>query len=264
MSLVFAAITPHPPLLIPSIGKDNLKKIAKTQAALQKLEEELYLSHADVVVVISPHGPLSPDAFTVNMCDEFTTDLKEFGDLTTKLTFKGELNLPYNIRSTAKKEGIETILISEPKLDHGTAVPLFYLTQHLENISILPIGFSNADAKTHLDFGYLLKEQIMQTNKRVAVIASGDLSHALTTDAPAGFNAKGPEFDQKIQELLATRNTVGIAQLDTAFINDAAECGLRSFLILLGVLQGINYTYESYTYEGPFGVGYLTANFILS
>jgi len=35
MSLVFAAITPHPPLLIPSIGKDVIKKVDKTKKALE-------------------------------------------------------------------------------------------------------------------------------------------------------------------------------------------------------------------------------------
>jgi hypothetical protein len=37
MSLVFAAIVPHPPLLIPSIGKEAIKKIDKTKRALEKL-----------------------------------------------------------------------------------------------------------------------------------------------------------------------------------------------------------------------------------
>jgi hypothetical protein len=38
MSLVFAAIVPHPPLLIPSIGKEGIKKIDKTKRALEKME----------------------------------------------------------------------------------------------------------------------------------------------------------------------------------------------------------------------------------
>ena len=38
MSLVFAAITPHPPLLIPTIGKNELKKINATKKALEKFK----------------------------------------------------------------------------------------------------------------------------------------------------------------------------------------------------------------------------------
>jgi hypothetical protein len=90
MSLVFSAIVPHSPILLPTIGKDDLQKLKKTEAALKKLEEDFYLSKPDIVIIISPHGHLLKESFTFNMCAEFTTDLKDFGDLATKLTFKGE------------------------------------------------------------------------------------------------------------------------------------------------------------------------------
>lgn len=261
MSLVFAAITPHPPLLIPTIGKETIKQVDKTKKAMELLEEELYLSKPDVIVIISPHGSYFSDAFTINVCPEFTTDLRDFGDLTTKLKLRGEMNLAATLRESTKEESIPTTMISEANLDHGSAVPLFYLTRHL-NVPILQIGFCDLDWKTHLDFGYLLKEQIMNTNKRVAVIASGDMSHALTTDAPAGFHPDGAKFDAKLQELLSTNNVMGMLQLDPQFVTNAAECGFRSFLILLGILKGVQYTYKQINYEGPFGVGYLTANFV--
>lgn len=264
MSLVFAAISPHPPLLIPSIGKDELKKISKTKQALERMEEDLYLSKPDIVLIISPHGSYFSDAFTLNINAEYETDLREFGDLTTKLKFKGELDISSYIREKSKDQNFPTAVISEKKIDHGAAVPLYYLTPHLPNISLIPIGFSNLDWKTHINFGYMIKECIANTNKRVAVIASGDLSHALKTEAPAGYNPAGHEFDKKIQELLAANNISGMMQMDKQFIADAAECGFRSFLILMGILKNTNYNFSNYSYEGPFGVGYLTANFILN
>lgn len=263
MSLVFAAITPHPPLLIPTIGKQHLKKIAQTEKAMRRLEEELYLAKPDVLVVISPHGHLFSDSFSVNLCQAFETDLKQFGDLATRLTFRGDTTLPARLRAKASQEGLPTKIISEPRLDHGAAVPLYYLTQHLPKASIVPVGFCDLDLKAHLDFGYALKEVIMKSNRRIAVIASGDLSHALTTDAPAGFHPAGAEFDQKIQDLLAARNTAGIVTLPNELLAQAAECGLRSILILMGVLRNLQTTFQSYSYECPFGVGYLTANFVI-
>ncbi len=263
MSLVFAAITPHPPLLIPSIGKEAAKKIDKTKRALEKLEEDLYLSKPEVIVIFSPHGNLLKDAFTVNLCPKYQSDLREFGDLSTQLTFNGEMQLMSSLRQACESVNITCRSISEPPLDHGVTVPLYFLTKHLNNIPIIPIGFCDADWKTHLEFGGLIKEQIMNCNKRVAVIASGDLSHALTTDAPAGFNPLGAEFDQKIQNLFALQNTTGLLQIDPAMISAAAECGFRAFLMLSGVLRGVNYQYHSYCYESPFGVGYLTASFTL-
>lgn len=262
MPIVFAAITPHPPLLIPTIGKENLAKVSKTEAALKKLEEELYLSKPNLIIIISPHGNLLADAFTINMSQEYVSDLRSFGDLSTNLKFKGDLTFPSLLKHDSKNQDIPITLITDKTLDHGAVVPLYFLTQHL-NVPIVPIGFSNLDSKTHFNFGALLREQIMKTNLRVAVIASGDLSHALTTDAPAGFNKNGKIFDEKIQELLATNNSAGILQINEELANNAAECGLRSILILMGILHNINYKFESYNYECPFGVGYLTANFAL-
>lgn len=264
MALVFAGISPHPPLLIPTIGKDAVKKVEKTKKALEQLEEDLYLTHPEILIIISPHGSFFKDAFTLNICQQYETDLRDFGDLATKLKFRGEMNLTSLIQESGKEQKFPISVISEKFLDHGAAVPLYYLANHLPNIPIIPIGFCDCDWKTHLDFGYMLKERIMESNKRIAVIASGDLSHALMTDSPAGFNPAGAEFDAKIQELLSTNNTAGMLQLDRQFVDSAAECGFRSFLILMGILRGVHYTYKSYSYEGPFGVGYLTANFALS
>jgi AmmeMemoRadiSam system protein B len=263
MSLVFAGISPHPPLLLPTIGKDALRKVEKTATALKRLEEDLYLAKPDVAIIISPHGKLLPDAFTVNFCDQFETDFKQFGDLSTKLKFGGDSLLASRILHESKQIPLPTKMISVPKLDHGVGVPLFCLAPHLPALKIIPVGFSDLDLKTHLEFGQMIKELCLHTTQRIAVIASADLSHALTNDAPAGFNANGKKFDASMQELLAAHNTTGLVQLERAFTDTAAECGLRSILILLGVLTGVHYTYEAYAYEGPFGVGYLTANFVL-
>lgn len=261
--LVFAAITPHPPLLIPTIGKDELKKIKKTQTALESLEEELYLAKPNIVIIISPHASGLPNAFAFNVCPEFTTDLREFGDLTTKLKFKGEMNLPALLRESCNNKNISNAMVSNPVLDHGTTVPLYYLTKHIPDITLMPISLCDADFKAHFDFGYILKELVSSTTKRVAIIASGDMSHGLSTDAPAGYCAVGAEFDKKIQEYLSTNNLTGLLSMDKKYVADAAECGFRSILILLGALKNMQYTYKQYAYEGPFGVGYLTANFII-
>lgn len=263
MSIVFAAITPHPPLLIPSIGKNAVKQVEKTQQALGQLEQQLYLSKPDIIAVISPHGNLYSDSFTINAHTRFIATFEQFGDLTTKLEWQGAPDMSAHIGHMAKENNIEVQLISDDHLDHGAAVPLSFLTPHLPHIKILPIGYSELSQKQHFDFGYMLKEAFMESDKRVALIASGDLSHGLTTDAPAGYSKVGEDFDKKIIELLEAHNSTGILTMDAPFVEEAAECGYRSILILLGVLKNMEYTFKNYAYEGPFGVGYLTGEFIL-
>lgn len=265
MSLVFAGLTPHPPILIPTIGKEAIKKLSKTKAALELLEEDLYLARPDVILVMGPHNHLLPQAFSINACPEYETDLRDFGDLSTRLKFKGDINLATMIWEASKDAGLPSVVFSQKLIDHGITVPLFYLAQHLPNASIVPIGFpTELEVKKLVDFGSLLKEQVMNTNKRVAILASGDLSHALTSDSPAGFDAAGAEFDDGVQKYLPNKNLTGLLKWDQNFVNHAAaDAGYRTVLMMMGALHDINYTFKSYCYESPMGVGYLTANFVL-
>lgn len=262
MSLVFAAITPHPPILIPAIGKENIDKVKKTTDSLRKLEEELYISKPQLIIIISPHGSYFDNAFSVNAETEFSTSFEEFGDMTTKKTWTGSPDFAAQLGHAANMANINLRLVSDSRIDHACAVPLFFLTDHLPETKILPIGYSGLPTKDHLSFGELLKEKIMDSDKRIALIASGDLSHALNDDAPAGFNQNGEKFDKTLIELLENRNTAGIFNIDPSMITEAAECGYRSILILLGALKNMDYTFKNYSYEAPFGVGYLTGNFM--
>ena len=149
-------------------------------------------------------------------------------------------------------------------LDHGSAVPLHILTENLKNIKIIPIHHSGLSLEEHFNFGEKLKTQIFLSNKNIAVIASGDLSHALSKDSPAGYSPKGKKFDKKIIELLSAKKIDEILNLDSKLINDAKECGLRPFLIQQGILKNINYKTKALSYEAPFGVGYLVMDFEIS
>ncbi len=262
MSLIFSVITPHPPIIIPTIGQENLKLVDKTVKAMQKLEKKIRKAAPEVVIVISPHGFLFNDAFCINLADKFSAEFKNFGDFSTHLDFIGNLDLSYRIREALETK-IPLTMVTEPSLDHGTSIPLYYLTPKLKNFSIIPITYCLLDYQMHLEFGRKLKEIIVASKKRIAVIASGDLSHRLTFDAPAGYSPQGIVFDQKLISLIKKRAVKKILELDQRFIKEAGECGLRSIIILLGILEGLAYQFQLLSYEGPFGVGYLVANFRL-
>lgn len=259
--LVFSAITPHPPILIPTIGKENLEQIKNTVEAMKNLEEKLIAAKPDLIIIISPHGPLAADAFTINVSSQYQSSFGDFGDFATKLNWKTDLKFIAKIKYSLATAEIPLTVIKETKLDHGVTVPLFYLTQQLPKIKIIPLGYSLLDLPTHLMLGQRLKQEIDASKLRIAVIASGDLSHCLTQDAPAGYNEQGQKFDDKLIELLNQKDLNGIINLDPTLIEQAGECGLRSVMILLGILKDLDYQPEKLSYEGPFGVGYLVVNF---
>lgn len=263
MPLVFAAHLPHSPLLLPAIGRENREKLAQTLDAFAELERALYATKPDTIVVISGHGTVFEDAFSMNVMESYKVNLKEFGDLTTDATFRCNLGLAQDIKEAAKLAGIPLALQSDTVLDYGSAVPVLLLTAHLPKVTVVPIGYSLLPAKAHFEFGYLLKDQIMTRQERVAVISSGDLSHCLTTNAPGGFKAQGPEFDAKVQEAIVNKNSTALLQMDTKLIESAEECSIRALWILFGALQRVSFEVKVLSYQAPFGVGHLVAQFVL-
>jgi aromatic ring-opening dioxygenase LigB subunit len=261
MSLVLGAITPHPPLAIPAIGRENLKQIKKTKDAFRQLEGDLYAAKPDSILVISPHGPIAADSFLINVATDFQSNLEEFGDHGTKLQFKGDLELASKIQEAVEDDNIPISMVNQPSLDHGVTVPLFYLTAHLPEFKVVPLSFSLLDIQSHFRFGQIIGHEIIKSNKRIAVVASGDLSHRLNEGAPAGYSPAGKKFDQMLAKLLEKHDVKGILNIDPALAEEAGECGLRSIIVLLGVFSQTDYVSRVLSYEGPFGVGYLVASF---
>lgn len=262
MSLVFAAITPHPPLLLPSLAKETADKLTETKNAFLELEQQLYLAKPQIILIISPHEGLYPDVFTVNAYTEFEATFEKFGDVVTNFKWKGSPDFASKISHVGNNHSFPVRLVSEKSLSYGASIPLSSLTGHLEDFKIIPVGYSKLGAKEHLEFGELLKEVIMSSNKRVAVIASGDLSHHVNEKSPSGYREEGKRFDTDLIQLLDTRNTLGISQMNPEIIEKAEECGYRSLLILLGILKNVDSVFKRLSYESPFGVGYLTGQFV--
>lgn len=257
MSFVFAGISPHPPALIPNIGKDKLNQLKKTKSALEEMEGDLYVLQPDTIFIISPHSPVSPESFSLNLASEFESGFDEFGDQETKCKMQCDLQLVSKIKEVidCKKNDIPVNVFTQPKLDHGVCVPLYYLTQHLPDVKIVPISVSNLSNEKHLEFGKILKNVAIESNKRIAFIASADLAHNKQPD--------GQSFDATLQKLLQEKDIKAISNMKPEMIDKAKQCGYQSILILLGALQNSNFETKIYSYEAPLGVGYLVADFTL-
>lgn len=262
--IVFAAFTPHSPLLLPSINKTKLPKVEKTRQAMQKLAEELTAAKPDVIVIISSHGTVYDEAFSINLHDNYRVDFQEFGDLTPHRSFRPHLRALDTIQRTLRRKHLPVTLSTDATLDYGAAVPLIMLTEKLPVTNIVPMTFSGLSAKAHFQFGDALKEPLSAMPERVAVIASGDLSHALSTISPAGFDKRGAKFDKAVQEAITNKSISGLFKWSAEDLTAVKECAYRPLLILLGLLERINYDPTVHSYEAPFGVGYLVVNFELA
>lgn len=263
MPLVFAGVVPHPAILIPSIGKENSQALDASRTALERLEKELYLTRPQRIIIITPHEGLFENAFSVNAHTDLHSHFETFGDMTTKYMWQGAPELAAKIQQETKKNTIPTRLVSNEYLGHGASIPLTFLTTNVKEVKILPIGYCNLNANAHITFGHAIKNVLMNSDLRIAIIASGDMAHTLSESAPAGFHTDGKWFDSEIIKFLERERMHGIETLDTNRIKNADECLYRSLLILHGILGNMKYEFEQYAYEAPFGVGYLTGQFHL-
>lgn len=259
--LNFGAITPHPPILVPGIGAPtDLTRIAATKQAMEKLAGVLQKKQPETIIVISPHAPLRPDSFGINVCEALAGDLCQFGSAFSS-SFANHLSLTEKIAAKCKTKELP-VFFFHSTLDHGALVPLFYLAPKA-GTKLVHLAFSFLPQETHFAFGQALGEVLNECKEKTAIVASGDLSHRLSREAPAGYSPKGKIFDKELIGFLQTKNTQGILELDEDLVEEAGECGLKSIVILLGALTGKPWQFEQLGYEGPFGVGYLVANFKL-
>lgn len=262
--IVFAAFTPHTPLLLPTVGKDARDRMKSTVTAMERLSDELYAAMPDTILVISAHATQHEDAFSANLHDTYGVDLSAFGDLSTSREFPPDLALLDALQRAVRHAGIHFTLNSEAMLDYGSTVPLVALTEGLPRVKIVPVSYGGLSPKEHVAFGRVLKDVTDNRRERIAIIASGDLAHCLTSDAPEGFRPEGKEFDDALRQAVEQSSTSQLLSIDPQTVERAAECGYRPLLILFGALENARVRPEILSYEFPFGVGYFVTQFHLS
>ncbi|MFH0840603.1 MAG: AmmeMemoRadiSam system protein B [bacterium] len=262
MSIVFSAVLPHSPILIPNVGKENREKLKQTATAYEKLAEELVEADVETIVVISSQGLKLKEAFAINIAVEFDCRFEEFADLITKLVVSGDVNLGQQIKSNLETKA-RVQIISEEVLDYGSAIPFYLLAQKAPKIKILPIYTSNLGLQEHYEFGKLLKHELNLTERKIAVIASADLSHKLSEDSPAGYSPRAKKFDQKIIDCLTKDKTQDILNLDPELLKEVDESCSKSIAMLIGVMNDLKKTAKLMSYEAPFGVGYAVIKYEL-
>lgn len=257
-----AYIVPHPPIILPEIGRGEELKIAATTAAYEAVADEIAELKPDTIVLSSPHSPLYADGFFVAGGKKGKGDFSAFSAPEVREEFFLDNELSALLCRICKKKGLATGL--EPQIggaDHGVLVPLHFIRQRYRDFRLLQVGLSGLSAEAHFLFGQCIREALEQLGRRAVFVASGDLSHVLRKDGPYGFRPEGPEFDRQIVELLSRAAFDEVLNMPLVFCEKAAECGLRSFQILAGALDGDEVTAKRLSYEGPFGVGYAVMSF---
>ncbi|XOQ48552.1 MAG: 3,4-dihydroxyphenylacetate 2,3-dioxygenase [Eubacteriales bacterium] len=263
MSIVGAFIVPHPPIILPEVGRGEERKIQRTIDAYREAARRAAALQPDTVVVTSPHATLYADYFHISPGEKASGNLKAFGIPGVSLEAQYDSAFVRALEEEAGKEGLPAGTFGEQDkmLDHGTLIPLRFLNETPVRYRLVRIGLSGLPALEHYRLGKCIARTAEKLNRRVVFIASGDLSHKLTPEGPYGFAKEGPEFDRQVTDAMAKGDFLRFLTFRPAFCGAAAECGLRSFMIMAGALDGKAVRPELLSYEGPFGVGYAVCSF---
>lgn len=298
MGILAAYVVPHPPLIIPMVGRGEERGIQRTINAYNIVAERIVRHNPDVIVLTSPHAPLYRDAFHLTTIPELSGTMAQFNAPKTQLDADINLNLVAALQTCFDDQGIPHIGSSwrDQDMDHATFIPLYFVQNAyerlIENTSeqgdthktggphskshkirwfehpsrhfaypIIRLGLSGLSSETHQQVGHCIAQALEDTDLNAVIIASGDLSHKLLPSGPYGYVKEGPAFDREITRIFAANDLDQIFALDPHLCNEAAECGLRSFEIMAGALETTEHTGELLSYEGPFGVGYGVAAF---
>lgn len=260
--IVFGCIVPHPPLIVPDIGRGGEREISATIKAMETLTDKFAQQRPETALIISPHGKYTAQAMGILTAPSSSGDLSVWGSNEPQQTYQNDLALVELIQQESQKAHVPVASIAKADydLDHGVMVPLHFLKRALKGVALVPLTFSWLPLETHFAFGKAIRKAAEGSHKRVAIIASGDLSHRLIPSAPAGYDPKGKIFDEQLVKAVSCGDIKTILNFDPELVERAGECGLRSIIILMGAIDGLKVAPKVLSYEGPFGVGYMVAS----
>jgi len=261
-------IFPHPPIIVPEVGRGSEKDAQQTIDSIKKAAQKIKSENPDTIIVITPHGPVIGDYVYLSRAQYLKGNFGKFQAPRVKLEFQNNLPLVdkiienieiNNISWQDQKGSVFKRLRRTDDLDHGALVPLYFISEELKDFKLIHIAPAWIPFRNLYKFGHCIGNAIKESNERVVVIASADLSHRLNSETAYGFSKDGKIFDELLVNSVSTSDVKTLLELDEDFCESAGECGLRSILVMLGAIDGMSIKPEIYSYEGPYGIGYAVA-----
>ena len=248
MGLIYSVFVPHPPILVPEIGRGEERKCQASLDAYHEIASRLVQAEIETVILVSPHAPLAKEGITILTEEVVRGNFAQFGVAQVSLSFASDTTAIAQFQ-----KDLSGVVSIQGPMDHGALVPLYFLQKAGWSGKVVLLGMPLERPE---EYGLRMGQILDKLPGRYALVASGDLSHRLKEDGPYGFDSAGPEFDQAVLIALQ-RDTKKLTSLPVDLVEKAGECGYRSLRLALAAKEGAP---EVLSYEGPFGVGYMVAD----
>lgn len=264
MSILAAYMVPHPPMIVPEVGRGSEKQVELTTRSYESIADEIAGLGPETIIISSPHATMYADYFHISPGRGANGSFASFRAPSVRFNEDYDTELVDTISDLAYKYSFPTGTEGERErtLDHGTMVPLYFIRRRLPSCKIIRVGLSGLPLTDHYRMGQIIREAVEITGRRVVYVASGDLSHKLQEYGPYGFAPEGPQYDERIMDVCGRGAFGELFDFDESFCERAAECGHRSFVIMAGALDGCSVRVRKYSHEDVTGVGYGICSFI--
>ena len=258
MAILAAFMVPHPPMIVPAVGRGSEKQIQKTIDAYEQVADEIAALAPETIIITSPHTVMYADYFHISPGKGAKGDFGRFRAAQVCFDEEYDRELVNELAGIARGQGFPAGVMGErdKRLDHGTMVPLYFIRRKYTGAKIVRIGLSGLPLSEHYRFGQMIREAVDKLGRKAVFVASGDLSHKLQDYGPYGFAEEGPQYDARIMDVCSRAAFGELFDFDETFCDRAAECGHRSFVIMAGAFDGLAVKATQLSHEDVTGVGY--------
>ena len=253
---------PHPPIVVPDVGRGRVVQCQGTHDACVEFAERLVRTRPERLFLVSPHAPRHGGAFGLWAGRRLQGDLGEFGARGAAVDLPNDEQTALYLHDAARDLGVLATPIPSTQLDHGSVVPLWFLTQAGWDgpTCIASLPWESAPETLHT-FGNAVAIALGRRPGASALVASGDMTHRAKPGAPGGYHKCAVDFDHQLTELVREGRLDQIAEIDRALRELAAEDAADSSMVVAAALGHQPHGNEVLSYEHPFGVGYMVAVF---
>ena len=104
--IIGAFMVPHPPIILPEVGRGEEKKIQATTTAYEKVADEVAKLHPDTIVISSPHTIMYSDYFHISPGVHAHGDMSRFAAPQVEISIDYDSTLADTLAVMAGMEGL--------------------------------------------------------------------------------------------------------------------------------------------------------------
>lgn len=256
-------IVPHSPLLLPMIHEEVHDQLQDTINAYHKTAKEIGEFHPDTIVIISTKAPGYKDYIHIAPGEQAVGNFAKYDHREYAIAVEYDSVLVNQICSLARRNHLPAGKRGDDAetLDSGTMVPLFFINQYMSGHRVVRISISDVD-KDQLDqLGQCITAAAEDIDRRIVIIVSGELSKRLSSESPYGFAEEAGVFDQFLLTSIKDNDFESWDHINSDIIQLSGQTILPALCIFKGAIKETLFRSTVFSYEAPFGIGWMVAAF---